>query len=64
MPPKAKQIVESEKPLTLRYDEIVDDKAELYHLLDEGRAAAQSGRARPYGEAFDEIERKIISGQL
>jgi len=44
--------------------ELLNGKLELYRLLDEGRAAAKSGRTRPYQDVFRDIEQEIADGQL
>ena len=44
--------------------EVLNGKLELYRLLDEGRAAAKAGRARPYEDVFRDIEQEIIDGRL
>jgi len=44
--------------------EMLCGKLELYSLLDEGRAAAESGRLRPFEDVFNDIEQEIIDGRL
>lgn len=44
--------------------EALSGKLELYRLLDEGRAAAKTGKVRRYTDAFDDIEQEIIDGHL
>ena len=44
--------------------EILNGKLELYRLLDEGRAAAKTGRKRPYEDVFNDVEREIANGYL
>jgi len=50
--------------MSIELYEILCGKQELYRLLDEGRAASEAGRKRPYREVFDEIEQEIIDGCL
>ena len=44
--------------------EILNGKLNLYHLLDEGRTAAEKGKKRLYGDVFNDIEREISDGYL
>ena len=44
--------------------EMLNGKLDLYRLLDEGRAAARVGNARPYEDVFYDIEQEIINGRL
>ncbi|MCL2152124.1 MAG: type II toxin-antitoxin system prevent-host-death family antitoxin [Oscillospiraceae bacterium] len=44
--------------------ETLNGKLELYRLLDEGRAAAKTGRKRSYEDVFSDIEREIADGKL
>ncbi|MCL2747452.1 MAG: type II toxin-antitoxin system Phd/YefM family antitoxin [Oscillospiraceae bacterium] len=44
--------------------EVLNEKLELYRLLDEGRAAAKAGRTRPYEDVFRDIEQEIVDGRL
>ena len=44
--------------------ETLNGKLELYHLLDEGRAAAKIGRKRPYRDVFSDIELGITDERL
>jgi len=50
--------------MSIEMYEALNGKLELYKLLDEGRADITEGRARPYREVFDEIEREITDGRL
>ena len=50
--------------MSIEMYENLNGKQELYHLLDEGRAASEAGRKRPYREVFDEIEQEIMDGRL
>jgi PHD/YefM family antitoxin component YafN of YafNO toxin-antitoxin module len=44
--------------------EVLNGKLELYRLLDEGRAAANAGRTRPYEDVFRDIERELTDGYI
>ena len=44
--------------------ELLNGKLELYHLLDEGRAAAKVGRKRPLEEVVHNIEQEIADGRI
>jgi hypothetical protein len=39
--------------------ELLNSKLELYHLLDEGRAAIKEGRKRPFADAMKDIKQEI-----
>ena len=43
--------------------EILNGKLELYRLLDEGRAAAEAGRKRPYSDVFSDIAKHDTDDQ-
>jgi PHD/YefM family antitoxin component YafN of YafNO toxin-antitoxin module len=40
--------------------ELLSGKLELYHLLDEGRAAVKAGKKRPMKEVMRDIKQGII----
>jgi len=44
--------------------EVLSGKLELYHLLDEGRAAVKGGRKRPLDDAVQNIRKEIYDGTL
>ena len=44
--------------------EMLSGKLELYHLLDEGRAAVKAGEKRPLREAMQDIKRGIANGTI
>ena len=50
--------------MSIEMYETLNGKQELYRLLDEGRAAAETGRVRPYEDVFNDIERELVDGRL
>ena len=50
--------------MSIELYETLSGRLELYHLLDEGRTAAQEGRLRSFEDAFDDIEQEIQDGRL
>lgn len=44
--------------------EMLSGKLELYHLLDEGRAAVMGGRKRPLEDVIQDIRKEISDGTL
>jgi len=44
--------------------EMLSGKLELYHLLDEGRAAVKNGRKRPLEDVVQNIRKEISDGTL
>lgn len=44
--------------------EALSGKLELYHLLDEGRAAVKAGKKRPLGEVMKNIKQRLADGSL
>ncbi len=44
--------------------EALSGKLELYHLLDEGRAAVKAGKKRPMQEVMSDIKRGISNGEI
>lgn len=44
--------------------EALSGKLELYHLLDEGRAAIKAGKKRPMQEVMRDIKRGISNGEI
>ena len=44
--------------------EALSGKLELYHLLDEGRAAVKAGKKRPLSEVMKDIKQGIADGSL
>jgi PHD/YefM family antitoxin component YafN of YafNO toxin-antitoxin module len=44
--------------------EMLNGKLELYHLLDEGRAAVKEGRKRPLADVMRDIRQEIADGEI
>ncbi len=44
--------------------EVLSGKLELYHLLDEGRAAVEAGEKRPLHEVMKDIKQGITDGEV
>lgn len=44
--------------------EMLSGKLELYHLLDEGRAAVSEGRKRPLGDVINDIRQEMEDGRI
>lgn len=44
--------------------EMLNGKLELYHLLDEGRAAVKEGRKRPLADVMLDIRQEIADGEI
>ncbi|HRY14192.1 MAG TPA: type II toxin-antitoxin system prevent-host-death family antitoxin [Syntrophomonadaceae bacterium] len=44
--------------------EMLTGRLELYHLLDEGRAAVKQGRKRPFKDVMQDIRRELTDGQI
>jgi PHD/YefM family antitoxin component YafN of YafNO toxin-antitoxin module len=44
--------------------EMLKGKLELYHLLDEGRAAVKEGRKRPLEDVMRDIRQELIDGKI
>jgi len=44
--------------------EMLNGKLELYHLLDEGRAAVKKGRKRPLEDVMRDIRQEITDGKI
>ena len=44
--------------------EALSGKLELYHLLEEGRAAIKEGKKRPLQEVMKDIKRDISNGEV
>lgn len=44
--------------------EALSGKLELYHLLDEGRAAVKAGKKRPLSEVMKDIKQGIVDGSI
>ncbi len=44
--------------------EMLTGRIELYHLLDEGRAAVKQGRKRPFEDVMQDIRRELTDGQI
>jgi len=44
--------------------ETLNGKLELYHLLDEGRAAVKAGKKKPLHEVMADIKRGISDGEV
>lgn len=44
--------------------ETLSGKLELYHLLDEGRAAVKAGKKRSLKEVIKDIKKEIADGEI
>ena len=44
--------------------EALSGKLELYHLLDEGKAAVKAGKKRPLQEVMKDIKRGVSDGEI
>lgn len=50
--------------LSLEAYEALSGKLELYHLLDDGRAAVKAGKKRPLQDVMKDIKRSISDGEI
>lgn len=44
--------------------ELLSGKLELYHALDEGRAAVKAGKTRPLSDVMQDLRQEITNGNL
>lgn len=44
--------------------ELLSVKLELYHALDEGRAAVKAGKTRPLSDVMQDLRQEITNGNL
>ncbi len=44
--------------------EMLTGRLELYHLLDEGRAAIKQGRKRPFADVMRDIRQELTDEQI
>jgi len=50
--------------MSIELFELLNGKLELYRLLDEGRAAVNEGKKRPFNDVMRDIKQEIADGTL